>query len=36
LFASAELFLQGMTIEIAASRNLGFAPAKQVKDTLAG
>jgi hypothetical protein len=25
-----------MTIEIAASRKLGFAPAKQVKDTLAG
>ena len=26
----------GETIEIAASRKLGFAPAKQVKDTLAG
>jgi DNA-binding protein HU-beta len=26
----------GETIEIAASRKLGFSPAKQVKDTLAG
>jgi DNA-binding protein HU-beta len=26
----------GETIEIAASRKLGFAPAKQVKDALAG
>jgi DNA-binding protein HU-beta len=26
----------GETIEIAASRKLGFAPAKQVKDTLTG